>query len=72
MRYLCLERCFDSGACRGYYEEEFYDFTKQEIKNLKATGLIKHFKPVQEPEKEQPTPPDPERGPQTPKPTVQE
>jgi len=55
MKYFCLERCFDSGKCRGYYEEEVYNFGSKEVKHLKDVGLLKYFKemPVEEiPEKE--------------------
>jgi len=44
MKYLCLERCYDSSKCRGYYEDEIYDLSKAEVKHLEKIGTIKYFK----------------------------
>jgi len=68
MKYLCLERCYDSSKCRGYYEDEIYDFSKDEVKHLKNIGLIKYFKelPVEMvPEEKSEQPDQPEEKPKT-------
>jgi len=54
MRVLCVVRCFDSGKCHGYLEDETYDLSAEEIRRLKKIGLARYFKelPEDEPEPE--------------------
>jgi len=46
MKYLCLERCYDNSKCLGYYEDDVYELTKDQVKHLKTIGLIKYFKEI--------------------------